>query len=59
MVWSRYIGLLWFDQVNGLVQICRVMVGYEVKWFDPDMKGYGASIRIKNVKRINGKSTAE
>jgi hypothetical protein len=35
------------------------MVGYEVKWFDPDMKGYGASIRIKNVKRINGKSTAE
>jgi hypothetical protein len=51
MVWSRYIGLLWFDQVNGLVQICRVIVGYEVKWFDPDMKGYGASIRIKNVKQ--------
>ena len=24
---------------------------YEVKWFDPDMKGYRASIRLKNVKQ--------
>jgi hypothetical protein len=31
---------------------------YEVKWFDPDMKGYGASIRLKNVKQ-SSKSTAE
>ena len=55
MVWSRYIGLLWFDQVNGLIQICSVIVGYEVKY--EDMKGYGASIRLKNVKPINSRIT--
>ena len=32
--------------LNGLIQICRVIVGVSGKWLDPDILGYCGSIRL-------------
>ena len=35
-----------------LIQICRVVLGYQVKWFDPDMKVYCGGIRLNGLIQI-------
>ena len=39
-------------RLNGLIQICTVIVGYQVKWFDPDMCCYCGGIRLNGVVQI-------
>ena len=36
-------------RLNGLIQICRVMLGYQVKSFDPEILGYCGGIRLNGL----------
>ena len=39
-------------RLNGLIQICRVMLGYQVKSFGPEILGYCGGIRLNGLIQI-------
>ena len=43
------IQIVWGIRLNGLIKICRVMLGYQVKLFDPEILGYCGVIRLNGL----------